>query len=616
VHNHIFLRIDTRSKRHEKVSQFKGAKKMGDFRYLLNRAWKLSKRLYVIIAVKSIFSASVPLIGFVGLGMVIDALVTGQAYEKILALLGLFTGLTLIMQLFEAFLNWRHDIEARIVSNGIAFDFIMDNLYIDYHYVQDNSLETRRQRSMGLDPGWFVMLLGNLLQYIVQFAGILTIIVSFGPPFLMVLAFSSTLLILLTFMRQKNEFQLRDSQVTDNRKLEYLFQVMSDYSYAKEVRLNQAGQYIENKYTGILTHQIQKVKHFFKKALLYNISGSLLSLSQTVAMYLYFTYLVCTGATSIAKYTVLLGAATMTNSVCLAFFNNIAEIKQKCSYAKLHREYQDMVKKNTVITVSNARKERDIDFSQAQFTFDHVSFRYPNSEGLVLKNIHLTIHRGERIGIVGLNGSGKTTFVKLLTRIYDPTEGAILVNGVDIREIPYQQYSQQIAVVLQDFFLFAYSVKENITYDQPYDRERLVASIEKSGLASKIEALENGVDTSVYKELDDTGIEFSGGEGQKLALARAIYKDAQLLIMDEPTSGLDPIAEYDLFSRLDRIAEDRTAIFISHRLSSTKFCDRILVFDDGSIVEMGSHEELLASDGHYAQLFRSQAKYYKEKGVG
>jgi len=548
--------------------------------------------------------------------MVMDALVTRKDYEEVLALLGLFTGLTLVVKLFEEFLNWRHDIEARIVSNRIAFDFIMDNLYIDYHYVQDNSLETRRQRSMGLDPGWFLMLMGNLLQCIVQFAGIFTILISFGPPFLMVLAFSSTLLILLTFMRQKNDFQLRDSQVADNRKLEYLFHVMSDYSYAKEIRLNQAGQYIENKYTGILVHQIQKVKHFFKKALVYNILGSLLSLSQTVAMYLYFTYLVCTGATSIANYTVLLGAATMTNSVCLAFFNNIAEIRKKCSYAKLHREYQDMVKKNTVITASNAMKDRDIDFSKAHITFDHVSFRYPNSEDFVLKNIHLTIHRGERIGIVGLNGSGKTTFVKLLTRIYDPTEGAIRINGVDIRQIPYRQYSRQIAAVLQDFFLFAYSVKENIVYEQPFDRERLSASIEKSGLASKIEALENGIETFVYKELDDAGIEFSGGEGQKLALARAIYKDAQLLIMDEPTSSLDPMAEYDLFSRLDRIAENRTAIFISHRLSSTKFCDRILVFDNGSIVEMGSHEELLASGGHYAQLFRSQAKYYREKGEG
>jgi ABC-type multidrug transport system fused ATPase/permease subunit len=199
-------------------------------------------------------------------------------------------------------------------------------------------------------------------------------------------------------------------------------------------------------------------------------------------------------------------------------------------------------------------------------------------------------------------------------RLYDPTEGRITINGVDIKSIPYRQYIKHIGIVLQDFMLFAYSVKENVVLDGKYDGLKFMSSIEKSGLKEKIDSLPNGIDTSVYKTLDDNGVEFSGGEGQKLALARAIYKDAETLILDEPTSALDPIAEYELFSKLNDISENKAALFISHRLSSTKFCDKIIVLSDGRIAECGSHNDLMKQNGFYAGLFNAQAQYYRAEG--
>ncbi len=220
------------------------------------------------------------------------------------------------------------------------------------------------------------------------------------------------------------------------------------------------------------------------------------------------------------------------------------------------------------------------------------------------------------MGIVGLNGSGKTTLVKLLTRIYDPTDGKITINGVDIKDIPSQYYTRHLGVVLQDYLLFAYSVRENIAFCEKGDEERILSSIRKSGLEDRINSLKYGINTTVYKELHDDGIEFSGGEGQKLALARALYKNSEIMVLDEPSSSLDPSGEYELFYMLSQISRNKTTILISHRLSFTRYCDRIVVLENSRIIENGSHEELLTQNGTYAELFKSQAKFYKnQEGV-
>jgi len=243
--------------------------------------------------------------------------------------------------------------------------------------------------------------------------------------------------------------------------------------------------------------------------------------------------------------------------------------------------------------------------------FKNVSFAYPNTERLVLKGINLTLSKNESLSIVGLNGAGKTTFVKLLCRLYEPTDGEILINGKPIKEISFEEYIKLISVVFQDFKLFSFSVKENVQMNTEGNPEKVDRAIIESGLEEKIASLPKGKDTYVYKEFDSEGVEFSGGEGQKLAIARAIYKDAQIVILDEPTSALDPIAEYDVYSHFHSLSEGKISIYISHRLSSTRFTDKIALFDDGIIKEYGSHSELISiENGIYKNMFDVQAQYY------
>lgn len=252
-------------------------------------------------------------------------------------------------------------------------------------------------------------------------------------------------------------------------------------------------------------------------------------------------------------------------------------------------------------------KRNDNEF---EIEFRDVSFKYANTENYVLKHINQKIKIGTKTAIVGKNGAGKTTFIKLLCRLYEPTEGQILLNGIDIRYYDYKDYAKLFSVVFQDFNLFSFSIAQNVSGDIEYDHDKVVACLEKSGFGERLSKLEDGIESKIYQQ-EDKGIEISGGEAQKIAIARALYKDAPLVILDEPTSALDPVSEYEIYKRFDEMVQDKTSIYISHRMSSCRFCDKILVFDDGQIVEQGSHEKLLNNKGLYSELWNAQAQYYE-----
>lgn len=246
-----------------------------------------------------------------------------------------------------------------------------------------------------------------------------------------------------------------------------------------------------------------------------------------------------------------------------------------------------------------------------EFEFCNVSFRYPSSDLYALKNINLKFKAGERLAVVGENGSGKTTFIKLMCRLYDPIEGEIKLNGIDIRKYNYEEYLSIFSVVFQDFKLFSFSLGQNIAAMSEYNAEKVCDCLQKSGFENRLTAMPMGLETYLYKDFDKEGIEISGGEAQKIAFARALYKDAPFIILDEPTAALDPISEYEIYTRFNEIAKDKTTIFISHRLASCRFCDKIAVFDHGSIVQFDSHDELLKNKtGKYSELWNSQAQYY------
>lgn len=307
---------------------------------------------------------------------------------------------------------------------------------------------------------------------------------------------------------------------------------------------------------------------------------------------------------SIIKYIGYLGK--MTRSIGNLFFviNNLRNNEQ---FLETYLEFFDI--KNDMYQGSLAVEKRSD--KKFDIEFRNVTFRYAGSEEDALKNISLSLKVGERLAVVGKNGSGKTTFIKLLCRLYDPSEGEIRMNDFNIRKYDYRQYLDIFSVVFQDYNLLAVPLGNNVASGAVWDREKAERVLDEVGFGKRYEEMPRGLETPLYKNFDEDGVNISGGEAQKIALARALYRDAPFIILDEPTAALDPVAEAEIYARFNEIVGDKTAIYISHRLSSCRFCDKIAVFDKGRIVQVGTHEELLADEkGVYSELWHAQAQYY------
>ncbi len=343
---------------------------------------------------------------------------------------------------------------------------------------------------------------------------------------------------------------------------------------------------------------------------LYAAAGAAVSVIFTGVVYAFVCLKAAAGAFGLGAVTQYVASITKVSGGLAGLVATLGDMRNNTPFLRLSYEFLDIP--NEMYRGSlTVEKRRDRKYN---VEFKNVSFKYPGSENFALKNVNIRFEIGRRLAVVGMNGSGKTTFIKLLCRLYDPTEGEILLNGIDIRKYDYREYMDIFSVVFQDFKLLALALGENVASGTRLDRERVRDCLDKAGFAERLETLPHGVDTYLYKDFTTDGVDVSGGEAQKIAIARALYKDAPFIILDEPTAALDPIAEAEIYEKFDRIAGDKTAIYISHRLSSCKFCDEIAVFDGGAVVQHGTHDALLADErGKYFELWHAQAQYYAKE---
>ena len=403
----------------------------------------------------------------------------------------------------------------------------------------------------------------------------------------------------------QKKIELNQGNDHSNSVANYLVNVMLEERRADDIRIGHLDHFLDVQFGKAMEHFLPMYLDFARFSAITDGKNALLSLLSNFAAYLVIGARALYGVLPIGDILLYAGSVTRAMSDLQTFLATGSEFDYINSYLST---YEDFIAQPSMAYDGTLPIEKRDD-GQYEFAFHDVSFSYPGTNIPVLEHVTLSFAVGEKTALVGRNGAGKTTLIKLLCRLYEPTSGYITLNGIDIRKYSYKEYTQAFSVVFQDFHLFSLPLDENIAAGTEIDEAALQSSLAKVGLTDRVQQLPQGVRTRLYNN-NGSGVDLSGGEAQRTAIARALYKDAPFVILDEPTAALDPIAEAEIYEQFSQMTAGKTAVYISHRMSSCKFCDRIIVLDHGRIAEDGTHDTLLANHGIYANLYETQAQYY------
>lgn len=482
---------------------------------------------------------------------------------------------------------------------------------LDYKYMEDSKFLDANEnaiRAVGGSSDGFESIMVKLFVLFSNFVSIIfytIIILQLDALVFLGVIVSVTVGLLTSIIVKKFQYKHKELLTHATRKLDYFTNMTHDFTYGKDIRLYQFQDRINEGYQGEIKSYLSVFKKIKNKELGLAVLDLLFVLVSDALLYYVLITRVLNGM-SIADFTLYLGASLALTTLLKITSDDFAYIVGEGQYVNDY--YQFMA------TEFNEHRGTLPGLHSPTFSieFQDVSFKYPGAEKDVISHLNLTIHSGEKIAFVGVNGAGKTTLVKLMTRLFTPTEGKILINGVDINEFDQQEYFGMFSVVFQDINILAFTIRENITLQHSNDEERIWDCLERVGLKEKVLALPRGLDTMMLKVIDENGAIFSGGEQQKLLIARALYKNGRAIILDEPTASLDALAERDIYENFNDLVSEKTAIYISHRLASTKFCDHIALFSNGQLIEYGTHDELMQLKKEYYHMFAVQGKYYQE----
>ena len=572
--------------------------------------------VFLMYILHMIASGSIPLIAVILPKYIIDSISINDLDSTIMYIL-IFGGLTLLFHIIR--IKTMYVAEGKFVSSRIkrSRTYVQKFRNASFLHLEDSNFHKKRNEAfnaMGSNNNGYQATLSIIFYQIAEIftiIGFIVILGMFNPWLIAVALICGILQFILTIKAKKFAIQNHEEYTERDRIAQYYYIVAHDFSFGKDIRINDLSDSLTKRYqqkTSFKQKLFKEIKIFEFRFNLFDVLFMLLTngLTYYFVVQAYFAGLVSLGTISMTIMTVLM--ITLKLQVT---FKELARLKEESEKTKKY------IKFFSDEYYFEPTDNKTMSFDEIEIEFDNVSFKYPSSDQYVLKNVSFTIKPGEKMALVGINGSGKSTIVKLLSGLYAPEEGNIYINGINLNDLNLQNYRDHIAVVYQEVYLYAASVLENITGLNPTDeeRERALAALDQVGLLNKVMNYENQEHQQLLKVIDENGTDLSGGEAQKLAIARAIYKqNTKLIILDEPTASLDAIAEKEMYEHFNELVNNRTAIMISHRLASTKFCDNILFIENGLVKESGSHEQLMNSEySKYKEMFLLQGKYYQEE---
>ncbi len=584
--------------------------------YMLGQWWRSNRKELTLAFLQVPAMVLASFLGILLPKVVIDCLQRQTGAQELVLTVGGFA-------LALCFCNWlQHWVQGRMSSIALnaRMSFLCQmlhyTLHMDYEDLESPKGQMRAQRAMHFINNnssggeavvrTVISLLTNILG-LVLYGSVLSLL---NPLVIALLAALSLLIFFVTRAVQRYEYRQRENWTAVDHKLWYLYEKPQDFAAGKDIRIYRIKNWFADQFRKVMGERM-----YWQKRIRWSWFGvdgleGLLNFLRDGLAYAYLIYLVVQGALSVGDFTLYFGAVTGFSTWVSGIAQNAGELSrislECCDFRELLDAPSHFSKEG--LTVEGALH------SPCEIVFDDVSFQYDGAQEPTLRHVSFTLRPGEKVAMVGLNGAGKTTCVKLLCGLYRPTGGRILINGVDMLQYRHEDYYRLFTAVFQELNFLPLSVEQNVALCAPeeIDRAKLARCLQMAGMEERISRLPLGERSLMNKEVNLDAVNFSGGELQRLLLARALYKDAPVLILDEPTAALDPIAENELYQRYGQLTEEKTSLFISHRLSSTRFCDRILFLEKGAVVEEGTHDQLMEQGGRYAQLYEVQSHYYQE----
>ena len=602
---------------------------------VLNLTHKIVPGYITFVFIVKLIAAGQPFVSIYFSSLILDGLFRLDSFESIfknvIIMICLDSVLVLIRWGLEL-VNWvkKHELTQKI--NKMLVDKTMDLDFdiLEKHETLDMYKKAKDGMTAGGDIRLFIDNLAGLIEKIATIVYSLVLIIPLFIPravsetgtltgigFFLNKWYSFSIMVIvlavhvfMSYKTNKKASQLQmeffEKNVSYNRYFTYWFNLIFDYSIGKYIRLY--------KMQKLMTKRVQETNDrleaegnaWINKDVKVSIVPVFSQCFMQLASYIYVGLKAVFGLITTGKCIMYVSSYTKLVESITGISANFVSLKMESQYLSFFYDYMKIQNKRYDGTIPTEKRDDNV----YEIEFRDVSFKYANADTWALRHVNQKITLGTKNAVVGKNGAGKTTFIKLLCRLYEPTEGQILLNGVDIRYYDNEEYAKLFAIVFQDFNLFSFPIGENVSGSNEYDCERAKKCLEDAGFGERLSKMEKGLDTPLYQYDDEDGVEISGGEAQKIAIARSLYKDAPFVIMDEPTSALDPVAEYEIYQRFDQMVEGKTSIYISHRMSSCRFCDNIIVFDEGKIIEQGSHDKLMSNGGLYSELWNAQAQYY------
>ena len=580
--------------------------------YSIKTLFRMDKPYLFFFFASMIIMALIPFVNANLVSEVINLALSEQDTKHAILAAGIMLGVLTILQIADAYVMWHRSRHYLSMCN--TFDVMLADKTLSMRYEKAESPKMAELRMRAARGASAVQLVGESVtdfgSNLIKMVSCATVFTMVNPLILLVVVpFAALNYFISNYFQGKNYWQEQKSY-QPQRRIDYFLDTMLDYVAGKEIRVFSATDFFQEKYCDREKEVFQIQRQKQKYSLADRLIGVGIVVIQLLFLYLLVGREYFNGQVNIGDISLYINLVLVFSGAFGGLFSSFAAVNWQGERLRDFKDY---------LAIEDKEQELETEFVSEQFgtiVFDHVWFRYEGAEEYTLKDISLVIKQGDKLAIVGENGSGKTTLIKLLMRFYTPTKGRILVDGKDYLTLRQEDYYRLFSTVFQDFNLLAFTIGENIGLsDNPEDRERVREVLERLELWEKIEKLPKGMDTPITREYLPDGVNFSGGERQKLSIARADFKNAPIMILDEPTSALDPIAEKKLYDKIYTMMGGKTMLMISHRLQSTSICNYILFLKNGEIAEEGSHGTLMRNNGAYARMYALQANWYQETEV-